>query len=99
MRLSLHCLQLPVFSCLRLSSHCQTRCSAVVVAVLTVLLPPQAAMEAGRRLREEQYAALKDKEWEDTLRREGELHRWAVVSLLLGCQRACAESLTVVAAA
>lgn len=35
----------------------------------------QAAMEAGRRLREEQYAALKDKEWEDTLRREAEMHR------------------------
>lgn len=32
-------------------------------------------MEAGRKLREEQYAALKDKEWEDTLRREAELHR------------------------
>lgn len=32
-------------------------------------------MEAGRKLREEQYAALKDKEWEDTLMREAELHR------------------------
>ncbi len=35
----------------------------------------QAAMEAGRQLREEQYAALKDKEWEDTLRREAQRHR------------------------
>ena len=34
-------------------------------------------MEEGRKLREEQYAALKDKEWEDTLRREAELHRSA----------------------
>jgi hypothetical protein len=32
-------------------------------------------MEAGRKLREEQYAAVKDREWEDTLRREAELHR------------------------
>lgn len=40
-------------------------------------------MEAGRRLREEQYAALKDKEWEDTLRREAELHRSAQASCQL----------------
>ena len=40
----------------------------------------QAAMEAGRRLREEQYAALKDKEWEDTLRREADMHRSAAGS-------------------
>lgn len=34
-------------------------------------------MEADRRQREEQYAALKDKEWRDTLQREAQLHRWA----------------------
>jgi hypothetical protein len=34
-------------------------------------------MEAGRKLREEQYAALKDKEWEDTLLSEAELHRYS----------------------
>ncbi|WIA32870.1 hypothetical protein OEZ86_006044 [Tetradesmus obliquus] len=33
------------------------------------------AMEADRKLREEQYAARRDKDWEETLRREAELHR------------------------
>jgi hypothetical protein len=32
-------------------------------------------MEAGRKLREEHYAELKDKEWEETLRREAALHK------------------------
>lgn len=35
----------------------------------------QDAMEADRKLREEQYAARRDKDWEETLRREAELHR------------------------
>lgn len=44
-------------------------------------------MEEGRKLREEQYAALKDKEWEDTLRREAELHRSAdMLGMTDGCR-------------
>jgi hypothetical protein len=35
----------------------------------------QDAMEADRKLREQQYAARRDKDWEETLRREAELHR------------------------
>lgn len=33
-------------------------------------------MEADRQLREEQYAAQREKDWEDTLRREAEIHRY-----------------------
>jgi hypothetical protein len=32
-------------------------------------------MEADRKLREQQYAARRDKDWKETLRREAELHR------------------------
>eukprot|EP00878_Enallax_costatus_P044531 GHUV01053192.1.p1 GENE.GHUV01053192.1~~GHUV01053192.1.p1 ORF type:complete len:383 (+),score=153.40 GHUV01053192.1:92-1240(+) len=35
----------------------------------------KAAMEADRQLREEQYAARREKDWEETLRREAEIHR------------------------
>lgn len=35
----------------------------------------QAAMEADRKLREQQYAARREKDWEETIRREAELHR------------------------
>ncbi|KAF8067189.1 SPEF2 [Scenedesmus sp. PABB004] len=41
----------------------------------------KAAMEADRRLREEQYAAQREADWEATLRREAELHRRAASSL------------------
>jgi hypothetical protein len=36
----------------------------------------KAAMEENRKLREQQYAAQKDKEWASALLREQELHRW-----------------------
>ena len=54
-----------------------------VAARIWQLQQEKAAMEANRRLREEQYAAEREREWEQALQREAELFRWAVTAKVI----------------
>jgi hypothetical protein len=56
-----------------------------VAARLWQLQQEKAAMEANRMLREKQYAAEREREWEEALQWETELFRWVGVDQMHGC--------------